>query len=156
DKSVHSRLYAGTVNLNGRLTMRVTATGEATALAHIIAAVQRAQTSRARIQRLGDRVSNVFVPIVVTIAVLSALWWGLAPGSAQQVHDGLAQFLWRAHLPAGTLAAPFIIAAAVLIIACPCAMGLATPVAIMAGSNVAAQRGILVRDGVALEKAGEV
>ena len=65
DKTIGSRLYAGTVNVNGRLGMRVTATGEETALAHIIAAVQRAQTSRANIQRLGDRVSSVFVPLVV-------------------------------------------------------------------------------------------
>ncbi len=156
DKSSGSQLYAGTVNLNGRLLMRVTATGEETALAHIIAAVQRAQTSRANIQRLGDRVSSVFVPIVVTIALAAALWWGLAPESAAQVHVWLAQFLWPAHPPAGSLAAAFIIASAVLIIACPCAMGLATPTAIMAGSNAAAKRGILIRDGVALEKAGEV
>jgi Cu+-exporting ATPase len=155
DKSAASKLFAGTVNLNGRLVMRVTATGEETALAHIIAAVQRAQTSRANIQRLGDRVSNVFVPIVVGIAILAGLWWGLAPESAKQVHGWLAQFLWRAHPPAGTAAA-FIIASAVLIIACPCAMGLATPAAIMAGANAAARRGILIRDGVALEKAGEV
>lgn len=156
DKSLKSELYAGTVNLNGRLIMRVTATGEATALAHIIAAVQRAQTSRANIQRLGDRVSSVFVPIVVTIALAAALWWGLAPDSAHQIHNWLAVWLWPAHPPVGTLAASFIIASAVLIIACPCAMGLATPAAIMAGSNAAAQRGILIRDGVALEKAGEV
>src|SRR5262249_32302507 len=69
DKKSGSELFAGTVNLNGRLVMRVTATGEATALAHIIAAVQRAQTSRADIQRLGDRVSNVFVPVIVVIAL---------------------------------------------------------------------------------------
>src|SRR5262249_44251747 len=78
DKRAPMPLYAGTSTLNGRLGMRVTATGEATALAHIIAAVQRAQSSRADIQRLGDRVSNVFVPIVVFVAVAAALWWGLA------------------------------------------------------------------------------
>ncbi len=156
DKTARSQLYAGTVNLNGRLMMRVTATGEETALAHIIAAVQRAQTSRANIQRLGDRVSSVFVPLVVAVAMAAGLWWGLAPESAASVHAWLAPFLWPAHPPEGNLAAAFIIAAAVLIIACPCAMGLATPAAIMAGSNAAAQRGILVRDGVALEKAGEV
>jgi P-type Cu+ transporter len=156
DKSAGSQLYAGTVNVNGRLVMRVTATGEGTALAHIIAAVQRAQTSRANIQRLGDRVSNVFVPLVVAAALAAGLWWGLAPASAGAAHDWLAQFLWPAHPPQGGLAAACIIAAAVLIIACPCAMGLATPAAIMAGSNAAAQRGILVRDGVALEKAGQV
>ena len=156
EKAARSSLYAGTVNLNGRLVMRVTATGEATALAHIVAAVQRAQTSRANIQRLGDRVSSVFVPLVVLVAVASGFWWGLAPESARQAHAWLAQFLWPAHPPAGALAAAFITAAAVLIIACPCAMGLATPAAIMAGSNAAARRGILIRDGVALEKAGSV
>jgi Cu+-exporting ATPase len=155
DKSARNELYAGTVNLNGRLVMRVTATGESTALAHIIAAVQRAQTSRADIQRLGDRVSSVFVPVVVAIAIAAALWWGLAPESARHIHDLLAPFLWPAMTPTGTAAA-FIIAAAVLIVACPCAMGLATPAAIMAGANAAARRGILIRDGVALEKAGKV
>jgi Cu+-exporting ATPase len=156
DKTEGSRLFAGTVSLDGRLLMRVTATGEETALAHIIAAVQRAQTSRANIQRLGDRVSNVFVPLVVAVALAAGLCWGLAPEWTKHVHDFLAQFLWSAHLPDGPLAAPFIIAAGILIIACPCAMGLATPVAIMAGSNAAARRGILIRDGVALEKAGRV
>jgi Cu+-exporting ATPase len=156
DKTVGSRLYAGTVDTDGRLVMRVTATGEETALAHIIAVVQRAQTSRANIQRLGDRVSSVFVPLVVAVAMAAGLCWGLAPDWTKHVHDSLARFLWTAHLPEGPLAASFIIAAGVLIIACPCAMGLATPVAIMAGSNAAAQRGILIRDGVALEKAGQV
>jgi Cu+-exporting ATPase len=156
DKTGGSRLYAGTVNMDGRLVMRVTATGEETALAHIIAAVQRAQTSRANIQRLGDRVSSVFVPLVVAVALAAGLGWGLAPDWTKHVHDSLARFLWNAHLPEGPLAASFIIAAGVLIVACPCAMGLATPVAIMAGSNAAAQRGILIRDGVALEKAGQI
>jgi Cu+-exporting ATPase len=156
DKAGGSRLYAGTVNMDGRLVMRVTATGEETALAHIIAAVQRAQTSRANIQRLGDRVSSVFVPLVVAVALAAGLGWGLAPDWTKHVHDSVARFLWNAHLPEGPLAASFIIAAGVLIVACPCAMGLATPVAIMAGSNAAAQRGILIRDGVALEKAGQI
>jgi len=155
DKAAGSELFAGTVNLNGRLVLRVTATGESTALAHIIAAVQRAQTSRADIQRLGDRISSVFVPVIVGLALVSGLWWGLAPESANHVHSFLAHFFWPAHAPAGA-AAGFIIAAAVLIVACPCAMGLATPAAIMAAANAAARRGILIRDGVALEKAGKI
>ena len=155
DKKSGSELFAGTVNLNGRLVMRVTATGEATALAHIIAAVQRAQTSRANIQRLGDHISNVFVPVIVGIALAAGLWWGFAPASANHVHDWLAQFFWPTHAPMGA-AAGFIIAAAVLIIACPCAMGLATPAAIMASANAAARLGILIRDGVALEQAGKI
>ncbi|MGO8765162.1 MAG: heavy metal translocating P-type ATPase [Limisphaerales bacterium] len=155
EKKSGSELFAGTANANGRLVMRVTAIGEATALAHIIAAVQRAQASRANIQRLGDLVSSAFVPVIVVVAVAAGLWWGLAPASAVQLHQWLARFLWPAHTPAGG-AAGFIIAAAVLIIACPCAMGLATPAAIMAGANTAARRGILVRDAVALEKAGTI
>ena len=155
DKKTGDKLYAGTVNLNGRLVMSVTATGESTALAHIIAAVQRAQSSRANIQRLGNRVSNIFVPVVTAIALSAGLLWGLAPETAGRIHDWLAPFLWHAMVPAGT-AAGFIVAAAVLIVACPCAMGLATPAAIMAGANAAARRGILIRDGVALEKAGKI
>jgi len=156
DKARGAEVYTGTINLSGRLVARVSATGEHTALANIVAAVQRAQSSRANIQRLGDSVSNVFVPIVVTAALAAALWWGLAPASAARVHSWLGPFLWSTHPPEGGLAAAFIIASAILIIACPCAMGLATPVAIMAGSNAAARRGILIRDGIALEKAGKV
>jgi len=90
------------------------------------------------------------------VAVAAGLCWGLAPETARQVHGWLAHYLWIANPPESALAAALIIGASVLIIACPCAMGLATPAAIMAGSNAAAQRGILVRDGVALEKAGQV
>ena len=155
EKKSGAELFAGTVNLNGRLAMRVTATGEETALAHVIAAVQRAQTSRAGIQRLGDRVSNVFVPVVVAIAVAAGIGWGFMPQTANRIHGFLAEFLWHAQVPTG-MAVGFIIAAAVLIVACPCAMGLATPAAIMAGANAASRRGILIRDGVALEKAGKI
>ncbi|HEX4349292.1 MAG TPA: cation-translocating P-type ATPase, partial [Verrucomicrobiae bacterium] len=155
DKQPGSELFAGTVNLNGRLVMRVTATGEETALAHITAAVQRAQSSHANIQRLGDRVSNIFVPVIVAAALAAGLWWGLAPDSASHAHEFFARFFWHSHAPAGA-AAGFIVAAAVLIISCPCAMGLATPVAIMAAANTAARRGFLIRDGVALEKAGNI
>ena len=134
DKNSGGELFAGTVNLDGRLVMRVTATGAATALAHIIAAVQRAQTSRADIQRLGDRISNVFVPVIVAIAFAAGIFWAIHSGPEKA----------------------FIIAAGILIVACPCAMGLATPAAIMASANAAARRGILIRDGMALEKAGKI
>jgi Cu+-exporting ATPase len=156
EKKPGRAVYAGTVNLDGRLLVRVSGTGEETALAHIINAVQRAQTSRAEIQRLGDRVSNVFVPIVILIAIAAALWWGLATDTARSVTETLSHYLWMPHLPEGALASALIIGAAVLIVACPCAMGLATPAAIMAASNAAARKGILIRDGVALEKAGTV
>ena len=156
EKGTGAKVFAGTTNLNGRLIVRVTSTGEETALAQIVAAVERAQSSRANIQRLADRVSSIFVPIVIAIAIAAALWWGLAFEQASATHHALANFLWGAHPPATPIAAACIIAASVLIIACPCAMGLATPVAIMAGANAASARGILIRDGIALEKAGEI
>lgn len=156
EKSAGDKTYTGTINENGALRVRVTATGESTALARIIEIVQQAQASRANIQRLGDRVSSVFVPIVVSIAAATALWWGLAPASAAGVHGWLGQFLWTTHPPSTPIAAAIFHAAAVLIIACPCAMGLATPIAIMAGTNAAAKRGILIRDGAALEKSGQI
>ncbi len=150
------RLLAGTLNENGSLVMAVTATGEETALASIIAVVRKAQTSRAAIQRLGDRVSQVFVPAVVVIALAAGGWWWLAPASAQRVHGWLAAYLWHAHVLADPFAMAVMVLAGVLIVACPCAMGLATPVAIMAGTNAAARRGILIRDAMALEKSGRI
>ncbi len=156
DKGPGARAFAGTLNVNGRLSLRATAVGEETALAHIIAAVQRAQNSRANIQRLGDRVSSVFVPIVVLVALAAGIWWGFWPNEAHALSEHLGHYLWRPHGYATPLATAVITAAAVLIIACPCAMGLATPAAIMAGANAAARRGILIRDGIALEKAGVI
>jgi P-type Cu+ transporter len=156
EKSAGQSLFGGTAVLDGRLVMQVTATGETTALAQIIAVVQRAQHSRANIQKLGDRVSSVFVPIVVVIALLTGLWWGFGYPTALKTSTTLAPFLWHVTFPTSALAAAFIHAAAVLIVACPCAMGLATPAAIMAGTNAAARRGILIRDGVALEKSGRI
>ena len=156
DKFPGSALYTGTVVENGQLLMHVTKTGADTALAQIIAVVERAQNSRAQIQKLGDQVSSVFVPVVVLIALLAAAWWGLAYASASAFTQSLVPWLWAVHLPDTAIAAAVIHAAGVLIIACPCAMGLATPAAIMAGTNAAAQRGILIRDGAALEKSGRI
>lgn len=156
DKTPGDPLYGGTINQDGRLVMRVTETGEGTALAQIIAVVQRAQSSRAKIQKLGDQVSSVFVPIVIGVALLTALGWALAPQQATALSNFFGQFLWKVSLPELAMTAAVLHAAAVLIIACPCAMGLATPVAIMAGTNAAAKRGILIRDGEALEKSGTI
>lgn len=156
EKSPGAIVYGGTVNPDGRLMMQVTATGQATALARIIAAVARAQNSRARIQRIGDRVSGVFVPVVVVIAIGTGLWWGLNYETASETARSVGQYLWPPAVPGNALAAAFIHAAGVLIVACPCAMGLATPAAIMVATNVAARRGFLVRDGTALEKAGSI
>jgi len=156
EKSAGAKVYAGTINESGQLAVRVSGVGSATALARIIEVVREAQSSRAEIQKLGDRVSSVFVPIVVFIALATGLWWALAPESANHIHQLYARWLWHAHFPGHPIAAAVYHAAAVLIVACPCAMGLATPAAIMAGTNAAARRGILIRDGAALEKSGAI
>ena len=120
-----------TINLTGRLLVRATRVGEATVLAQIVRMVEEAQTEKAPIQRLADAVSNVFVPVVVAIAMATFLTWYLATDSG---------FLFA-----------FKMAIAVLVIACPCALGLATPTAIMVGSAVGLSAGILFKRASALE-----
>ncbi|MGZ5112174.1 MAG: copper-translocating P-type ATPase [Usitatibacter sp.] len=132
EKSPGSRLTAGAMNGAGRLLARTIAVGAETALARIIRSVESAQARKAPIQRLVDRVSAVFVPVVMGIALVTLLGWGLGGGD------------WEAAV---------INAVAVLVIACPCAMGLATPTAVMAGTGVAARYGILIKDAEALEVA---
>ncbi len=156
EKSPGQPLFAGTSNRNGRLVASVTATGEGTALSRIADVIRRAQSTRASVQRLADRISAIFVPIVVGIAVAAALWWILAPDSAAAAHALAERWLWHSHLPASKFAAAAVVACAVLVIACPCAMGLATPAALMAGVNNAARRGILVRDAAVLETCGTI
>ena len=132
EKSSESKVYAGTVNRTGSFIFRAAKVGRETALARIVALVAEAQGSRAPIQRLADRVAAIFVPIVLGIAGLTFLaWWLLGPE------------------PAGLFALTN--AVAVLVIACPCAMGLATPTAIMVATGRGAERGILVRSAAALE-----
>lgn len=156
EKSVRQLVYAGTLNLSGSLTVEVIGAGRETALARIIGAVERAQHSRAEIQKLADQISNVFVPIVVCIALGTLFVWRFLPEQAAGLHLWLSEYLWSPMLPVSVLAASVIHSAAVLIIACPCAMGLATPIAILAGTNVAAKQGILIRDGKALERCGTI
>ncbi|HEU4459105.1 MAG TPA: heavy metal translocating P-type ATPase [Methylibium sp.] len=129
------RVTGGAINAEGRLVVRTTAVGTETTLARIIRMVESAQAGKAPIQRLVDRVSAVFVPVVLGIAALTFAGW-LARGA--------------------TVEQALIDAVAVLVIACPCALGLATPTAIMAGTGVAARRGILIRDAEALEVAHAV
>ena len=129
------RVTGGALNGEGLLTVRVTAVGAETALARIVRLVENAQARKAPIQRLVDRVSAVFVPAVLLVALATLLGWGLAAGD------------WTAAV---------LNAVAVLVIACPCALGLATPAAIMVGTGVAARNGILVQDAEALELARRV
>ena len=134
-KTVGARVTGGSINGDGRIVVRVKATGHESVLAQIIRLVEDAQAAKAPIQRLVDQVSAVFVPVVLVIAAITLAGW-----------------LWTG---AGMEAA-LIHAVAVLVIACPCALGLATPAAIMAGTGVAAKHGILIKDAQALELAHRV
>ncbi|WP_237217801.1 HAD-IC family P-type ATPase, partial [Falsiroseomonas oryziterrae] len=126
------KVATGTVSLDGRLVIRATAVGGDTTLARVAALVAAAQASRAPVQKLVDRVSAVFVPVVVLLSLATLAGW-----------------LWVG----GTLETAVMQAVAVLVIACPCALGLATPAAIMAGTGAAARAGILLRDAEAIERA---
>jgi P-type Cu+ transporter len=134
-KAEGAKLTGGSINGEGRVVMTVTAVGSETVLAQIIRLVEDAQAAKAPIQRLVDQVSAVFVPVVLVIGLMTLLGW-----------------LWTG---AGVEVA-LIHAVAVLVIACPCALGLATPAAIMAGTGVAARHGILIKDAQALELAHKV
>jgi P-type Cu+ transporter len=140
-KAAGDAVIGATVNKLGLLKFEATKVGADTALAQIIRMVQDAQGSKAPIQRLADQVSAYFVPIVIAISALTLVAWYLLVPSAAGGHD-----LTRA----------LINAVAVLVIACPCAMGLATPTAIMVGTGRAAQLGVLFRSGEALEQAGRI
>lgn len=134
DKTVGDNVIGATLNKNGFLQIQATKVGKETALAQIIRVVEEAQGSKAPIQRLADSISGVFVPVVVGIAVLTfVIWyWFVSPGDfASALEKGIA----------------------VLVIACPCALGLATPTSIMAGSGRAAELGILFKGGEHLETA---
>jgi Cu+-exporting ATPase len=135
EKAPGDSVATGTVVLDGLLVLRATALGTETRLARVAALVQAAQASRAPVQKLVDRVSAVFVPTVLGIALLTLAGW-LVVGAA--------------------LSTAILHAVAVLVIACPCALGLATPAAIMAGTGAAARAGILIRDAEALEQAGQI
>ncbi|AKJ30723.1 heavy metal translocating P-type ATPase [Caldimonas brevitalea] len=131
-KHLGDPVTGGSVNAEGLLLVRTTAVGAESTLSRIVRLVESAQAKKAPIQRLVDRVSAVFVPVVIGIAALTLLGWGGVTGD------------WEAAI---------LNAVAVLVIACPCALGLATPTAIMAGTGVAARRGILIKDAEALEVA---
>ena len=135
-KAEGDRVTGGAINGEGLISVRTLAVGAETTLSRIIRLVESAQAAKAPIQRLVDRVSAVFVPVVLVIALLTLLGWGLFTGAG-----------WEAAL---------LNAVAVLVIACPCALGLATPTAIMAGTGVAARHGILIKDAQALELAHAV
>jgi Cu+-exporting ATPase len=143
EKSIGDEVVGATLNKQGILKFEATKIGKETALSQIIRLVEEAQGSKAPIQRIADQVSAVFVPAVVFIAFLTYLVWQFAvPSSAGTINSQFARAMLNA--------------VAVLLIACPCAMGLATPTAVMVGTGRGAQSGILFKSGESLESAGKI
>ena len=138
EKNVGAAVFGATINKTGAFRFRVTKVGRDTVLAQIVQLVSDAQGSRAPIQRLADRVSGVFVPIVIGLALLTLVGWLVLGPAGSRLPLALTTFV------------------SVLIIACPCALGLATPTAIMVGTGKGAEYGILIRSAEALEKAYQV
>ena len=137
EKKYGDKVLAGTINQHGSLTIKASQVGSGTVLAHIVRMVREAQGSKAPVQKIADKISAIFVPVVMVISVLTFVLWLLIGGSS--------------HFPMALLAA-----VSVLVIACPCALGLATPTALMVGIGKGAQNHILIKDAFALENMGKV
>ncbi len=136
-KTENEKVFAGTINQKGGFHFKAVKVGSETMLAHIIKMVQDAQGSKAPVQKLVDKIAGVFVPVVIGIAILTFILWVILGGNNGLVHGLLA-------------------AITVLVIACPCALGLATPTAIMVGMGKGAEKGILIKDAESLEPAKKV
>ncbi|MBT4277865.1 copper-translocating P-type ATPase [Candidatus Falkowbacteria bacterium] len=134
-KKVGDKVFGATINENGVIKIKITEVGEGTVLAQIIKTVEEAQYYKAPIQKLADRISAIFVPIVIVIAIASFLGW----------------FFISKDFPLA-----LINGVAVLIIACPCALGIATPIAVMVGTSIGARKGILIKNGESFEKAKNI
>lgn len=142
DKAIDDTVIGGTINKQGAFRFKATKVGSETLLAHIIKMVEEAQGSRAPIQRLADQISGIFVPVVLVLAIITLIVWVILGSQFMPVNEafslGLVNFV------------------GILVIACPCALGLATPTAIIVGTGKGAQNGILIKDAESLEKLHKV
>ena len=151
DKTGGDRVIGSTMNRQGVLYVRATGVGENTFLAGVVRMVEQAQGSKVPIQEFADRVTAVFVPIVLAISLGTLFGWLLFPGFFHAVVDWAAAFIPWVQPDLGRTSLALFAALAVLVIACPCALGLATPTALMVGTGLGAENGILIRDGAAIQ-----
>ncbi|MCE8023424.1 heavy metal translocating P-type ATPase [Billgrantia aerodenitrificans] len=150
-KSVGDSVIGATINKEGRLRVRATKVGGDTFLSQVVRLIDQAQGSRVPIQEFADRMTGRFVPAVLLISLASLVAWLLLPDVLRPILDWGANFLPWVNPEASTPVLALIAAIAVLVIACPCALGLATPTALMVGSGIGAERGILIRSGEAIQ-----
>jgi Cu+-exporting ATPase len=150
-RRIGDRVIGATINGEGALRVRATGVGEATFLAHVVRLVRQAQATKVPIQALADRVTRVFVPAVLALAVLTFLTWWIAPSALGHVASAVGHYVPWGGSDATPLGRALFAAVAVLVIACPCALGLATPTALTVGAGRGARSGILLRNGEAVQ-----
>ncbi len=156
DKTPGDSVIGATINGNGALRVKATKIGKDTFLSQVIRMVEEAQGSKIPIQAFADRVTAVFVPIVIGIALITFAAWLIFPGAFRSIAEWAAAFLPWVNPGMGTVPLALFAAIAVLVIACPCALGLATPTALMVGSGMGAENGILIRRGAAIQSIKDV
>ena len=151
EKGPGEKVLGSTVNHSGALRVRATGVGEETFLSNVIRLVEEAQASKVPIQEFADRVTAVFVPAILAVSLAAFLGWFALPGVFSEAALWAAGFLPWVNPELGRLSLALFAAVAVLVIACPCALGLATPTALMVGTGLGATRGVLIRDGAAVQ-----
>ena len=150
EKKVNDKVIGATINQDGILYIKATKIGKDTFLANIIKLVEEAQGSKVPIQEFADRITGYFVPVVLILSVLTFFIWYIFPNSMKGVASWFSFLPWI-NLDLGIVALALFAGIAVLVIACPCALGLATPTALMVGSGMGAKKGILIRKGEAIQ-----
>ncbi len=156
NKRAGDEVIGATVNQDGLLKVRATRVGKDTFLAQVVRLVEQAQGTKVPIQAFADRVTAVFVPIVLAVALLTFLAWLLFPDTLRPIAVWASRFLPWVDPNLNTFTLALITAVSVLVIACPCALGLATPTALMVGSGIGAENGILIRSGEAIQAMRDV
>ncbi len=151
EKEPGSSVLGSTVNHSGALRVRATGVGEDTFLSNVIRLVEEAQASKVPIQEFADRVTAIFVPVILVVALAAFAGWFALPGVFADAARWASGFVPWVNPELGRLSLALYAAVAVLVIACPCALGLATPTALMVGTGVGATRGVLIRDGAAVQ-----
>ncbi|WP_419858014.1 heavy metal translocating P-type ATPase [Candidatus Palauibacter irciniicola] len=151
EKEPGSSVLGSTVNHSGALRVRATGVGEDTFLSNVIRLVEEAQASKVPIQEFADRVTAIFVPVILVVALAAFAGWFVVPGLFTEAARWASGFIPWVNPELGRLSLALYAAVAVLVIACPCALGLATPTALMVGTGLGATRGVLIRDGAAVQ-----
>ena len=155
-KNIGDDVIGGTICANSTIKVEVTKIGSETFLAKVIQMVEHAQTTKVPIQVFADRVVAIFVPVILILAISTFFVWNFFPTQMKQLAQIFSDFFPWINLDLSPMGMAIYAAIAVLVIACPCALGLATPTALMVGTGLGAENGILIRDGVAIQKLNEV